>query len=123
MPAKQLIAVTAAAYVTVSATIFSQYVEIQEDASGSAAGLEVTFPDDNFTQAYEYQPSAQPIKIGTPIVTGKSGSARLVGKPDRTVSVPSSVTGKYVNVDEPATIYCKVKSLGANTNIRVDERP
>jgi len=123
MPAKQLIAVTGGAFVTVSASIYSIYAEIQEDGSGSAAGLKVSFPDDNFTAVYEYPPAQQPIKFGTERRTGKSGSAPLLGKPQRTIPQSNAAGNAYQNLTEAATIYCKVESMGANTVIRVDERP
>lgn len=121
---EQLIAVPASgsAAVSVSASTFSQSIEIQEDGSGSGAGLTVYFPDDNFTQAYQYPPSQQPIKRGAKEVTGAPGRAPLLGKPDRTVPVVNG-NGGYTNLDEPATVYCKVVSMGAATAIRVIERP
>jgi hypothetical protein len=124
MAAKQLIAaVTGAAYVNITASTYATYVEIQEDGSGVAAGLKVKFPSDNFTAVYEYPPAAQPIKIGIPPASGfGAGKAPLVGKPDITSKVPNQAGG-YTNVDQPATVYCQVESMGATTVVRVDERP
>lgn len=121
MAAKRLIAITAA-FSAVSATIFSNYVEIQEDGSGAAAGLKVKFPDDNFTAVYEYPPDQQPIRIGTPENTGAPGGAPFAGVP--TQSAPIAGGGNaYIANTNPATVYCQVASMGADTVIRVDERP
>lgn len=120
--AKQLINITAA-FTPVSASIFSSYVEIQEDGSGVAAGLKVQFPDDNFTETYEYPAGAQPIKIGKEPVSGQgNGRAPLVGRPAQNAPIPGNA-GAYIANTNAATVYCKVASMGANTVIRVDERP
>lgn len=121
MAAKKLINITAA-FTPVSATIFSNYVEIAEDGSGAAAGLKVKFPDDDFTAVYEYAPGAQPIKIGTPENTGAPGGARLAGVPAQSVPIAGGGNTYIVNTN-PATVYCQIASMGANTVIRVDERP
>lgn len=121
---EQLIAVPAqgSAPVPLSASTFSESVEIQEDGSVAGSGLTVYFPDDNFTQGYDFPPAQQPIRIGAALVTGAPGRAPLLGKPARTVPVPNGL-GTYTNVNEAATIYCKVVSMGAATSVRVIERP
>ena len=118
---EQYLALTGAAFVDVNATTFANYVKIVEDASGAAAGLKVKFPADGFTQVYEYAPGV-PIEIGTPNNTGAPGKAPMLGKPDRTVPIPKA-DGTYLNQDEPATIYCKIDSMGAATKARVIEMP
>jgi hypothetical protein len=92
MAARQLINVNGSggAFVSVSASIFSLYVEIQEDGSVTAQGLDVKYPSDNFTATYDYLPTAQPIKLGVPLNTGQPGRAPLLGKPSRPVPVPKS---------------------------------
>lgn len=121
MAAKQLINITAA-FTPVSATIFSNYVEIQEDGSGSAAGLKVKFPTDNFTAVYEYPPADQPVKIGTPENTGAPGTAPFAGVPEQDAPIATAGATYKANTN-PATVYCEVASMGADTVIRVDERP
>lgn len=96
------IAVTSAVQVPLTAKAFARYVEISEDASGSAAGLKITWPSGNVS---EYTPSQYPIRIGT-----QDGSGPLVG-------VPSNYNG----AGGSATQYCTVESLGANTYVRVSE--
>lgn len=121
---EQLINVPASgnAPVAVSATTFATRVEIIEDGSGTAAGLNATFPDDNFTTAYQYPPGQQPIVRGVDQVTGAPGRSPLIGKPSRTVPVVNG-NGAYTNLTEAATIYCKVVSMGGATAVRVIERP
>lgn len=122
MAAKQLVTgVTGAAFVSISASIYSNYVKIVEDGSGVAAGLKVKFPSDNFTAIYEYA-AGVPIELGTPENTGGPGVAPLLGKPVKTVQVPNAAGG-YTAVTQAATVYCQVESMGATTVVRVDERP
>lgn len=97
------IAVTSAAQVPLTAKAFARYVEIAEDGSGSAAGLKVTWPNGNVS---EYTPAMQPIKIGT-----QDGSGPLVGTP-----------ANYNGPNTPATQYCTVESLGADTKVRISEQ-
>lgn len=96
------IAVTGTAQVPLTAKAFARYVEIAEDASGTAAGLKVTWPNGNVS---EYTPAMQPIKIGT-----QDGSGPLVGIP-----------ANYNGVGGAATQYCQVESMGTNTEVRVSE--
>jgi hypothetical protein len=116
----QLIAVTGGAFVPVNAQIASQYVEIIEDGSGSAAGLKVKFPADGFTAIYEYPPGQQPIKLGVSRVTGAPGRSPLKGVPAVNVPVANG-NGTYTTVTQPATVYAQVESMGAVTVIRVRE--
>ena len=96
------IAVTSGTPVALTAHTFARYVEIAEDGSGSAAGLAVTWPNGHIS---EYAPSQQPIKIGT-----QDGSGPLVGTPLN-----------FNGPNTPATQYCTVESLGANTYVRISE--
>jgi hypothetical protein len=120
MAAKQFIAVTSGAFTDIPATIFSNYVKIVEDGA-AGGGLKVKFPSDNFTQVYTFA-AGVPIELGTPNNTGEPGRAPMLGKPARTIPVPNAA-GNYTNISEPATIYCKIESVGATSNVRVDERP
>jgi len=101
-------AVTSAAQVNLIAKAFASYVEIAEDASGSAAGLKVTWSNGNVS---EYSPSQQPITIGSKEHIGRGP---LVG-------TPANYNG--ATPAAPATLYCQVESLGAATAVRVSEWP
>lgn len=101
-------AVTSGAQVNLVAKIFASYVEIAEDATGSAAGLKVTWPNGSVS---EYAPSAQPVKIGS---ENHIGRGPLVGS-------PANYNGAAAAA--PATVYCQVESLGADTKVRVSEWP
>jgi len=103
------IAVTSAAYVQLSASTFARAVSIAEDATGTAAGLIVKWPNGNVV---EYTPAMQPIVIGNP----GGGGAPLVGAPACGPAVSS-----YVGANPAATNYCQVKSMGATTAVRVSE--
>jgi len=101
------IAVTSSADVTISASTFARYVEIQEDGAGAAAGLKVTWPNGAVS---EYTPSMQPICIGN-----KGGA--LGGGHQPLAGVPTNYNGN----GGAATTYCTIRSLGANTQVRVTE--
>ena len=101
-------AVTSEAQVNLVAEIFASYVEIAEDASGSAAGLTVTWPNGSVS---EYSPAMQPVTIGS---KDHIGRGPLVGTP---VNYNGSVAAA------PATLYCQVESMGADTYVRVSEWP
>lgn len=96
------IAVTSAAQVPLTSKAFARYVEIAEDGSGSAAGLKVTWPNGSVS---EYTPAMQPIKIGT-----QDGCGPFVGVP-----------ANYNGANGPATLYCDVESMGADTFVRISE--
>jgi hypothetical protein len=98
------IAVTSGTPVAITAKAFARYAEMSEDGSGAAAGLSVTWPNGN---TVEYTPSQYPIVLaGT-----KDGCGPLVGVP-----------ANYNGTTSPATQYCTVESLGANTYVRVTEQ-
>jgi hypothetical protein len=99
-----LYAVTSAAQVPLIAKQFARGVAIEEDASGAAAGLKVTWPNGNVAN---YSPAQQPIIIG--VVPPVNGSP-LVGVP-----------ANYSGAANPATVYCQVESMGAATEVRVTE--
>ena len=102
------LAVTSAAQVNLVAKIFASYVEIAEDGSGSGAGLKVTWPSGSVS---EYTPAQQPVTIGS---REHIGRGPLVGSPaNYNGAAPAA----------PATLYCQVESLGANTYVRVSEWP
>lgn len=103
------IAVTSAAYVSILALTFARGVSIQEDGSlgGAFSGLQVLWP--NGSVSY-YPPTEQPIIIGNIV---PNGVGPLVGK-------PAGWNGLSAG-NCPATVYCQVKSMGANTTVRVAE--
>jgi hypothetical protein len=100
------IAVTSAAQVNLVAKVFSSYVEIAEDGSGSAAGLKVTWPNGSVS---EYPPAQQPILIGDKTHIGRGPF--------------EGVPANYNSGGGPATVYCQVESMAANTIVRVSEWP
>lgn len=117
----QLVAITAA-FTPITASTYANSVSIMEDGSGSAAGLKVKFPDDNFTAVYEYPPAQQPIRIGQKEVTGDPGRGKLIGTPAQDVPIAGSGAA-YVANTQPATVYCQIASMGADTAVRVEEKP
>jgi hypothetical protein len=98
--------VTSGANVALTAKIFASYVEIAEDGSGAAAGLVVTFPNGSVVN---YTPAMQPIKIGD---TTHIGRGPFIGVP-----------ANYNGGGGAATPYCQVKSMGADTKVRISEWP
>lgn len=97
------VAVTNAGFTPIVAKAFARYVEIQEDGSAPPAGIIVLWPNGNTTQ---YPVAEQPIKIGNP----GGGSGPLLGSPFN-----------FGGHNEPATVYCSVKSVGATSKIQVSE--
>jgi hypothetical protein len=102
------VGVTNAADTNILATMFARGFQIEESADGSAAGLQITWPDGTVCK---YANGDEPLSSGN--VTGY-GAGPLVGAPAQASSFPGG-TGPA------ATIYCKVRSLGANTNVRCTE--
>lgn len=95
---------TGGAGVQITAKTFARGVTIQEDGSGAAAGLAVTWPSGNTDN---YTPSQQPITIGN--VTG-GGPGPLFGAPANSSNDTNS-----------ATLYCTIVSMGAATKVLVTE--
>jgi hypothetical protein len=102
-----VIAVTNGAYVSITAKTFARGVAIQEDGSTAGAGLQVLWPNGTVS---EYPPSQQPIIIGNIV---PNGVGPLVGTPAGWNGLSAA--------NCPATVYCQIKSMGANTNVRVSE--
>jgi hypothetical protein len=114
MPAKQLINLNGVGtFVNVTASIFARRVSVIEDASGAAAGIQVKFPDDNFTTVYKYTPAQQPVFMRSGPNLDGHGQGPLLGWPAQT-GLPSGA--------KAASVYCQVASMGAATVIRVDEQ-
>jgi len=105
----------AGAFTSIPSTIPSRRVEVREDESVTAAGLQYQKPDDNFTNTYNCGTPAGPdqpqIVLGN-IVAHGHGYGTLLG-------VPAQNTG---GSSFPATVYLKVRSrTAATTTIRVVE--
>lgn len=96
--------VTNGAEVNIVAKAFASYVEIAEDGSGAAQGLQVTWPNGSVVN---YTPAMQPITIGS---KDHIGRGPLVGCP-----------ANYNGAGQDGTLYCQVESMGANTYVRVSE--
>lgn len=101
----------AATFVNIPATRFARYLQIQEDGTGTAAGLQIKWPTDNFTAIDKYPATQQPIKPQENPETLGMGMGPILGWPAQ--------TGLNVRA---ADILFKVASMGAATVVRVDER-
>ncbi|MGP8269116.1 MAG: hypothetical protein ACLQLH_03535 [Terracidiphilus sp.] len=101
----------AGTFVSIPATIFARYLQIQEDGSGAASGLQIKWPTDNFTAVFKYPSAQQPIKPNENPETLGLGQGVLLGWPAQ--------TGLNTRA---ADVYCKIASMGAATVVRVDER-
>jgi hypothetical protein len=100
--------------VSVVSTMMSRRVIIQEDDSVPNQGLIVFFPQDNFTQGYQYAAGHEPIILGD-IVANMKGKGSVLGNPIQK-DVSQTVTLRA------ADIYAKVTSATATvTKIRVQE--
>ena len=96
---------SAGAFVPVSATQVTRYVEIIEDGSVTAQGIQVQFADGQtppFTQIRTVLPPAQPFKLGTPVPFGH-GYGLVIGTP------PDNSGGYSI----PATLLCNLRSATA----------
>lgn len=107
---------SAGAFLTIPSIIPARRVEIREDESVTAQGLQYQKPEDNFTATFVCGTPAGPdqpqIVLGN-VVAHAHGYGALVG-------VPSFTTGGST---VPATTYIKVRSNSATntTKIRVTE--
>lgn len=102
--------ISSGAKVSISATMLSRKVVIDEDPiNGSAAGMNVYFPEDNFTAAVPLAAGEQ-ITLGDDIAFA-NGHGPIVGLPAQTIKGETIV----------ATVLCKLISVGAATKARVQE--
>lgn len=101
--------VTSGAQVNLVAKIFASYAEVSEDTSGAAAGLKITWPNGNVS---EYTPAMQPVVL--------AGDKDHIGR-GPLVGSPANYNGSTFAA--PATVYCQVESVGADTKVRVSEWP
>ncbi|HEY7839186.1 MAG TPA: hypothetical protein VIC54_11375 [Terriglobales bacterium] len=112
MAVTRLIAVNgnSGAYTAVSATIPARTVEIVEDGSVAAQGLEVRYPADGFATTNTVPYGQEPINI-----TG-AGKDGLAGLPAQNSTEPDGFNYR------PADVYCQVRSATATaTTVRVVE--
>ncbi len=80
---RTLYSLTAGTYTPIPSTVFSRMVELQEDDSVTHVGLLLKFPEDNFTQAYEFKDEAQPVVLGDKVAFGR-GQGYILGWPTQT---------------------------------------
>lgn len=93
------------AFVPVLATQVTRYIEIIEDGSVTAQGIQVQFADGNtppFTTIRTVLPPAEPFKLGTPVPFG-TGYSLVIGTP------PDNSGGYAI----PATLLCNLRSATA----------
>lgn len=106
---------SAGAFTAIPSTIPARRVELREDESVTAQGLQYQKPEDNFTATFVCGTPAGPdqpqIVLGN-VVAHAHGGGNLLG-------LPAQSTG---GVSIPATTYIKVKSKSATgTTLRVTE--
>lgn len=100
------------AFVPVSATQVTRYVEVIEDGSANAGvgqGLQVQFNDGSttpFTTTYTIEPVSEPFKLGTPVPFG-AGYGLVIGTP------PDNSGGYAI----AATLLCNLRSASATATI------
>lgn len=100
--------VTSAADTNIVATTFARGFQIEESQDGVGAGLQITWPDGTVCK---YANGDEPISAGN--LTG-GGSGPLLGAPAQASNFPGGI-------GPAAMLYCKVRSLGATTIVRVTE--
>ncbi|MGH9482354.1 MAG: hypothetical protein ACRD1L_09710 [Terriglobales bacterium] len=97
----------AGAYVQIAATIPARAVQIVEDGSATAQGLEAQFPRDGFAVTDTYL-------AGTPIQLTGAGRDGNLGLPTQ--------NGVGAFNSRPADVYCQARSATATaTTVRVVE--
>lgn len=112
MPVTRLISLNAnsGAFIPVAATIAARAVEVAEDGSVPAQGLEIQFPFDNYATTDQYGAGAVIELVGP----GRSG---IVGLP-----VQNAVNGAGAFNYRAADVYCQLRSATATaTRIRIVE--
>lgn len=107
--------VTSGADVNIVATMIARGWQIEEAADGAAAGLQISWPDGTVCQ---YVVGDEPLSAGN--ITGFGGGP-IVGVPLGATQPATPMPGGVTAPASPATIYCKVRSLGATTKVRCVE--
>lgn len=106
---RTLYTLTAGTYTAIPALRFSRLVELQEDATGTAAGIACKFPEDNYTAIFSYGPLEQPVVLGDRVAI-QNGRGKFVGEPVQ--------TGLNARA---ADVYAMVTCLAGTTVLRVTE--
>lgn len=106
---RTLYTLNAGTYTAIPALRFSRLVELEEDASGTGAGLAAKFPEDNYTAVFSYSPLQQPIILGDKVGI-QHGKGKFVGEPAQ--------TGLNTRA---ADVYAMVTCLAGTTVLRVTE--
>lgn len=106
---RTLYSLTAGVYTNIPALQFARRVELQEDATGTNAGLGCKFPEDNFTAIFEYAPDQEPVVLGNSTAEGNAFGT-ILGWPVQ--------TGLNARA---ADFYAKVTCLSGTTVLRVTE--
>jgi hypothetical protein len=106
---RTLYPLTAGTYTAIPALRFSRKVELEEDGTGTGAGLAIKFPEDNYTAVMTYTPDQQPVVLGDEVGFGNA-KGKMVGWP-----VQTGLNAR------PADIYAMVTCLTGTTVLRVTE--
>ena len=106
---RTLYPLVAGVFTAIPALSFARMVELEEDGSGSGAGLACRFPEDAFTVTINYTPDQYPIVLGDQ-VANTNAKGKFVGEPVQ--------TGLNARA---ADIYAMVSCLGGATVLRVTE--
>ncbi|MDE2104954.1 MAG: hypothetical protein KGL39_47390 [Patescibacteria group bacterium] len=107
--------VTSAADTPILAQLISRGFQIEEEADGASAGLQITWPDGSMGK---YVVGDGPISVGN--ITG-NGMGPIQGVPAGATNPSLPMPGGQTQPASPATQYCLVRSLGATTIVRCTE--
>jgi len=107
--------VTSGADVPILAKLFARGFQIEEEADGAGAGLQITWPDGSIGK---YVVGDEPITAGN--VNGY-GNGPILGTPLGGMNPALPAPGGLTIPASPATQYCLVRSLGATTIVRCTE--
>jgi hypothetical protein len=107
----------AGAFIPIPSTIPARRVEIREDESVTAQGLQYQKPDDNFTNTYQCgvpgSPDQPQIALGN-VIGNLHGYGPILAMPDQSGGKGAS--------GQPAGTYIKLRSASASTTkVRVVE--
>lgn len=100
-----------ASFIPIPATMFSRRVQIQEDGSADSVGIQLKFPDDNYTQAFTYLADKQPVILGN-VIAGGHGEGPMVGYPEQSANTLTP---------RAATVLVMAAALTGTTKIIVEE--
>jgi hypothetical protein len=107
---RRLVNLTAGIYTPITALQFARLVKLEEDGSeATPVGLAVKFPEDGYTQIYEYPPDQQPVVLGNATAEGR-GQGPIQGWPAQS----------GINL-RAADVYVLISAMSATTVLRVTE--